>query len=79
LLTVREAEGVRPYDTNAVGVHVTQALSESLQACESSRSDFLVDPTVLFDAGSEPHHLAQPINDYELTVRVPRNDHVKAV
>jgi hypothetical protein len=79
LLTVRESEGVRPDDTNAVGVYVPQTLPESLQACESSCSDLFVDATVLLDTGSEPHHLAQAVNNNELTVRIPRDDHVEAV
>jgi len=50
-----------------------------LSSSECSSRDLLVDAAVLFNTGSKPHHLAQPINDDKLTVLVPRHDHVEAV
>ena len=60
-------------------MHVSQALTETLQAGERACSDLLVDTTVLFDARRKANHLAQPIDNDELAVRITRHDHVKAV
>jgi hypothetical protein len=60
-------------------MHITQTLSETLQASECSSSDLFVDPTVFLNTGCQPYHLPQAINNDELTVLVPRHDHVKAV
>jgi CelD/BcsL family acetyltransferase involved in cellulose biosynthesis len=60
-------------------VHIAQSLAETLQARERTRSNLLVDPAVLFDARGETNHLAQPIDDNELTVGITRHDHVEAV
>lgn len=79
LLAVGESEGVRPNNANAVRVHITQTLSEALQASKRSSRDLLVDPTVFLNTGSQPYHLAQAINDDQLTVLVPRHNHVEAV
>jgi CelD/BcsL family acetyltransferase involved in cellulose biosynthesis len=76
---VCESQGIRPDDTHTVSVHIAQTLPETLQAGERSCRDFFVDPAVLFDSGGQANHLAEPINDHELTVRIPRHDHVKAV
>ena len=79
LLAVREAQRVGADDAHAVGVHVAQALPETLQARERARRHVLVDAAVLGDAGGEAHHLAQPVDDDQLAVRVARDDHVEAV
>jgi hypothetical protein len=60
-------------------MHVSQTLPETLQTGERASGHFFVDPAVLFDSRSKPNHLAQPIDDYELTVRIPRHDHVETV
>jgi len=60
-------------------MHITQTLSETLQACERPGSNLLVDPAVFLDTGGQPYHLAQAINDDELPVLVSRHDQVKAV
>ena len=49
------------------------------QAGERARRDLLVEPAVLAEAGAEAHHLAQPVDDDELAVRVAGDDHVEAV
>src|SRR5947207_468990 len=79
LLAVREAQRVRPHDAHAVGVHVAQPLAEALETGERPRRDFLIDAAVLGYPGREPHHLAQPIDDGQLAVRVTGHHHVKAV
>ena len=39
----------------------------------------LFEPPVALEAGAEPHHLAQAIEDDELAVRVTRDHHVETV
>ena len=39
----------------------------------------LIQPAAVAQAGGEAHHLAQPVQDDELAVRVTRDDHVKTV
>jgi hypothetical protein len=79
LLSVSHPQCVRANHTHAVGMHVPQALTETLQASERACGDLLVDAPVLFDARRKANHLAQPIDNNELAVRVTRDDHVKAV
>ena len=79
LLAVREPQRVRAHDPHAVGVHVTQALPEALEAGERTLRHVLVDAAVLGDAGGQAHHLAQPVDDDELAVLVARHHHVETV
>src|SRR6202022_892960 len=79
LLAVSHTQCVRANDTHAVRMHVFQALTETLQTRERACGDLLVDASVLFNARSKANHLAQPIDNDELAVRVTRDDHVKAV
>src|SRR5436305_295081 len=79
LLAVREAQRVRPHDAHAVGVQVAQPLAGARGSGERARRDFLIDAAVLGYPGREPHHLAQPIDDGQLAVRVTGHHHVKAV
>ncbi len=79
LLAAGDPQGVGAHDAHAARMHGAQALPESLQAGERARGRFLVDAAVLFDARSQAHHLAQPVDDDELAVRIPRHDHVKAI
>jgi hypothetical protein len=79
LLAVGEPESVRPNDPNAVGVYITQTLPEALQASECASRDLFVDPPVFLDTGSQSYHFPQAIYDDQLTVLVPRHDHVEAV
>ncbi len=79
LFAMCHAQGIGADDAHAIGVHVTQALTESLQTGKRASRHFLVDATVLFDAGGEAYHLAQPVDDDELAVRVARHDQVEAV
>ncbi len=79
LFSMGHAQRVSAHDTDTVGVHVAQSLTESLQAGERTGSHLLVDPAVLFDTGREAHHLAQTVDDDELAVRIARDDHVEAV
>src|SRR5256884_3806707 len=69
-ISVRVAQRVRPHDAHAVGAHVAQPLAEALETGERPRRDFLIDAAVLGYPGREPHHLAQPIDDGQLAVRV---------
>jgi hypothetical protein len=79
LLAPRHAQRVGAHHAHAIRMHVAQALAKALQTRKRPRGGFLVDAAVLLDTGSQPHHLAQTIDDGELAVRVARNDHVKAV
>jgi len=79
LLPVRHAKSVGADNTHAVRVHVTESLTETLEACEGACGDLFVDAPVLFDTCAETNHLAQTINDDELAVRITRNHHVEAV
>ncbi len=60
-------------------MHVAQALAEALEAAERARRHLLVDAAVLGDAGGQAHHLAQPVDDDQLAVRVARDHHVETV
>ena len=79
LLAARAAQRVGADHADTVGVHVTQALPEALQAGEGARRHILVDAAVLFDTRTQPHHLAQPVHDDDLAVDVARHDHVETV
>ncbi len=74
-----EAQSVRAHHPHAVGAHISQALPKALQAGDRSSGDLFIDPAILLDARRETHHLAQAVNDDQLTVGIPRHDHVKAV
>jgi hypothetical protein len=60
-------------------VHIAQTLAEALKARKSARRGILVDAPVLFHSCTEAHHLAQTVDDQQLSVRVARNHHVEAV
>ena len=50
-----------------------------LEAGQRAGRDVLVQPAVGLEAGAEAHHLAQPIENDQLAVRVTRDHHVKTV
>jgi hypothetical protein len=79
LLAMRDAQRVRSYNSHTVSTHVAQPLPETLQTGQRAPGDFLIDAPVFFHARGEPHHLAQTIDDDELTVGIACNDHVEAV
>ena len=79
LLAVRDAQRVGAHHAHAAGAHVTQALAEALKAGERPRRHVLVDAAVFGHAGRKSHHLAQPVDDDQLAVRVARDHHVEAV
>ena len=79
LFLVRQPQCVGADHAHAVGVHVTQALTEALQAGERASRHVLVDAAVLGNSCGQAHHLAQAVDDDQLTVRVARDHHVEAV
>ena len=79
LLAARNAQRVGTDDAHIARVHVAQSLAEALQAGERARRGFLIEATVIADAGRQPHHLAQAVDDDQLAVRIARDHHVKAV
>ena len=72
-------ENVGAHHAHAVGPHVAQALAESFEAGERAGRDILVQSPIGFEAGAEAHHLAEPIDNDQLAVRVTRDHHVKTV
>jgi hypothetical protein len=76
---LRRARRIGADDADAVGMHVGEALSETLQAGDGPVRDDLVEAAVLAHAVRESHHFAQPVDDDELPVHVTGDDHVKAV
>jgi len=75
----RNAQRIGTHDAHIVCTHVAQALAKSLEAGQGARCHVLVEPAVLPNPGGQPYHLAQPIDDHELPMRVARNHHVEAV
>ena len=78
-LAARAAQCVRAHHSDAVGMHRAQPLPESLQTAQRPVDRGIIEPAALVQSRGEPDHLAQPIQDDELAVRVARHDHVKAV
>ncbi len=79
LLAVRLAQRVGAHDAHALGLHVAQALAEALETFQRARGHGLVDAALVVESGRQAHHLAQPVEDRQLAVRVARHHHVKAV
>ena len=79
LLAARDAQRVGTHHAHVAGVHVAQPLAEALQAGQRARRGFLVEPAVIADARGQAHHLAQPVDDHQLAVRIARDHHVKTV
>ena len=78
-LALRAPQRVGAHHAHAVGVHGAQALTESLEAAQRALRGGVVEPAAVAEARGEAHHLAQPVEDDQLAVRVARDDHVKAV
>ena len=78
-LATRLAQGICTDDADALGLHVAQPLPEALEALHRPVDGFAGQPALRVEAGREPHHLSQPVDDRQLTVRVARDHHVKAV
>ena len=74
LLAARDAQRIGADHAHAARVHVAQPLSETLQAGQRPRRHFLVEPAVRAHAGAEAHHLAHPVDDDQLPVRVAGDD-----
>ncbi len=64
---------------HAVRVHGAQPLAETFEAAQRAVGGRLIQPPAVAHAGREAHHFAQAVQDDELAVRIPRDDHVKAV
>ena len=72
-------KGIRTYDAQLVGVNLAQSLTEALEAGERSRSDLSIETTLLVEARAETYAFAKTIDDRELPVDIPGDNHVKAV
>ena len=73
------AQGVGPDHAHLVRMNITQALAKALEASNGPCGDFAIEPALLVHARAQPHALAEPIDDDQLTVRVTRHDHVETV
>ena len=78
-LAPRAAQHVGADDAHAVGAHRPQTLAEALETAKCAVRGVAVQPVRLAEPRGEAHHLAQPVQDHELAVRMTRDDHVKAV
>ena len=78
-LRLRSAQRIGADDAHAFRLHVVQPLAEAFQARERCLRRLACQSTLLVEAGAEPHHLAQAIQDDELPVRVAGDDHVETV
>jgi hypothetical protein len=72
-------KSVRPYDAQLIWVNLTQSLTEALKAGERSRGDLSIEATLFVEAGAEAHTFAKTIDDRELPVDIPGDDHMKTV
>ena len=72
-------ENVGANDAHAAGSHIAQPLAESFETGERPGRDFLVQSPIGLEAGTEAHHLAEPIDNDQLAVRVTRDHHVETV
>ena len=78
-LAPRLAQRVGADHAHALGLHVAQPLAEALEALQRAGDGLAVQAALLVEAGREPHHLAQAVDDHQLAVRVARDHHVEAV
>ena len=72
-------KGVRTHDAQLVGVNLAQSLTEALEAGERSRGDLSIETTLFVEARPETHTFAKTIDDRELPVDIPGDDHMKTV
>ena len=78
-LALRPAQRAGPDHANAVGAHGPQPLTEALETAQRALGGRIVEPAAVVEAGGQPHHLAQPVQNDQLAVRVARDHHVKTV
>ena len=78
-LALRPPQRIGAHDPHAVGMHGAQALTESLEASQGAVGGVIVQPAAVAETRGEADHLAQPVQDDELAVRVARDHHVKAI
>ena len=78
-LALCSPQGVGADHTHAVGLHRAQALTEALEASQCAFCRGIIQPPAVTQAGGKAHHFPEPVKDYELAVRMTRDDHVKAV
>ena len=76
---LRLAQGVGADDAHLLRLHVLEPLAEPLEARQGPAARLAVQPAVRVEAGGQSHHFAQAIDDDQLAVRIPCDDHVKAV
>ena len=75
----RAPESTGPDGTHIVGVHVPQALTETLEATDRALRRLGFDVTALIQSRAEAHHFPQPVDHGELPVGKASHQHVEAV
>jgi hypothetical protein len=60
-------------------MHGPQTLPESLETAQGPIGRRVVEPAAVAETGREAHHFTQSIEDDELAMRVPRDDHMETV
>ena len=60
-------------------MHGPQSLAEALQTAQRPLGGRIVEPSAVVEARGKPYHLAQPVENDELAVRVTRDHHMKTV
>ena len=78
-LRLARAQGIGADHAHAVGAHGAQALTEALETAQGAFRRGIVQPPAAVQARGQAHHLAQPVQNDELAVRMTRHDHVEAV
>ena len=78
-LALGAAQGIGADHPHAVGMHGAQPLTEAFETAQGALRRRLVQPPAAIQACGQTHHLAQPIQNDQLAVRLTRHDHVKAV
>ena len=78
-LAPRLAQRIGPDHAHRLRAHCPKPLAEALQRGDGAVDGILVEAPLRIEAGGEADHLAQPVDDRDLAVRVARDDHVKAV
>jgi hypothetical protein len=72
-------EDVGAHHAHAAGSHVAQALAKPFQTGDRTSRNILVQSPIELEPGTQAHHLAEPIDNDQLAVRVTRDHHVKTV
>jgi hypothetical protein len=79
ILGLGEAQGIGADSTHTFGMQSAYALTESFQAVERTFCNLEFQSMAVCEPGGQAYRLAQAVDELELTVLQPANNHVKAV